>query len=52
MTRELAEQAEAAALRAVRDQGLSVAQYEDVVATAETDPEPEERLLTAVQAAA
>jgi hypothetical protein len=48
--RELAERAEAAAVRAISDQGLSIVEYNRVVATADDDPELEERLLAAAKA--
>jgi hypothetical protein len=47
---ELAQRAEAAAVKAISEQGLSVMEYNRVVATADNDPELEERLLTAAQA--
>lgn len=47
---ELARQAEEAAVQAISDQGLSIAQYNRVVAAADDDPALEERLLEAAQA--
>jgi hypothetical protein len=46
---ELAERAEAAAVKAISDQGLSIAEYNRVVATADDDPALEERLLAAAR---
>jgi hypothetical protein len=46
---ELAERAEVAAVKAIGAQGLSVTEYNQVVATAENDPDLEERLLTAAK---
>jgi hypothetical protein len=47
---ELAQRAEAAAVQAISDQGLSVTEYNRVVKTADDDPALEERLLEAAQA--
>jgi hypothetical protein len=47
---ELAERAEAAAVRAISDQGLSIVEYNRVVASADDDPELEQRLLAAARA--
>lgn len=47
---ELAERAEAAAIKAISEQGLSVTEYNHVVATADDDPDLEERLLSAARA--
>ena len=46
---ELARQAEAAALKAIGEQGLSVTEYNRVVASADNDPGLEERLLAAAR---
>lgn len=47
---ELAQQAEAAAVKAISEQGLSVMEYNRVVATADNDAELEQRLLAVAQA--
>jgi hypothetical protein len=47
----LAEQAEADAVRAITDQSLSTAQYNEVVSAAQSDPELQERMLTAYRLA-
>lgn len=47
---ELAERAEAAAVKAISEQGLSIPEYNHVVATADDDPALEQRLLAAAQA--
>jgi hypothetical protein len=47
---ELAQRAEQAAVQAISEQGLSVTEYNRVVATADDDPDLEERLLAAAQA--
>jgi Domain of unknown function (DUF4168) len=47
---ELAERAEAAAVKAISEQGLSVMEYNHVVASADNNPDLEERLLAAAQA--
>jgi ABC-type branched-subunit amino acid transport system substrate-binding protein len=46
----LAQRAEQAAVKAIREQGLSVDQYNQVVAAADNDPDLEERLLAAAEA--
>ena len=43
----LTEQADTAAVRAINEQGLSIAQYNDVISAAQSDPELQERVLTA-----
>jgi hypothetical protein len=43
----LTEEAESAAMRAIGDQGLTVAKYDEVITAAKSDPELEERVLTA-----
>lgn len=47
---ELAERAEAAAVKAISEQGLSIVEYNHVVASADNDPDLENRLLAAAQA--
>jgi hypothetical protein len=47
---ELAQRAEAAAVEVVKEQGLSVTEYNRVVSTADDDPDLEKRLLAAAQA--
>jgi hypothetical protein len=47
---ELAERAEAAAVHAISEQGLTITEYNRVVASADDDPDLEERLLAAAQA--
>jgi hypothetical protein len=44
---ELAERAEAAAVHAISEQGLTVTEYNRVVASADDDPDLEERLVAA-----
>jgi len=48
---ELADEAKRAATKAIGEQGVSVDEYNRVVAAAEENPEMEARLLTAVRAA-
>jgi hypothetical protein len=45
------QEATSALVEAISDQGLSVDEYNEVVAAAQADPELEERLLTAASAA-
>ncbi len=47
----LTEQAETAAARAISEQGLTVAEYNEVITAAQSDPELEERVLTAYRLA-
>jgi hypothetical protein len=47
----LEEEATAALVEAISDQGLSVDEYNEVVAAAQDDPDLEQRLLTAASAA-
>ena len=47
---ELGERAEAAAVKAISEQGLSISEYNHVVTTANDDPALQERLLGAAQA--
>jgi len=47
----LAEQVETAAVRAIGEQGLTVTEYNEVIAAAQADPDLEERVLTALRAA-
>jgi hypothetical protein len=47
---ELADRAEAAAAKAIGEQGLSVMEYNQVVSSAEDNPDLEHRLLAAAQA--
>jgi Domain of unknown function (DUF4168) len=47
----LAEQAETAAVRAISEQGITVAEYNEVIGAAQSDPELEERVLTACRQA-
>ena len=47
----LANQAESAAVQAIGDQGLTVAQYNQVIAAAQSDSDLEERVLVACRAA-
>jgi hypothetical protein len=44
---DLQEEATAAAVQAISNQGITVAQYNDVVSAAQADPDLEERLLEA-----
>jgi len=44
---DLQEEATAAAVQAISDQGLTITQYNEVVTAAQADPELEERLLEA-----
>jgi hypothetical protein len=48
---DLANQVETAAVRVISDQGLTVDQYNQVIAAAEQDANLEERVLTACRAA-
>ncbi len=47
----VAEQVETAAVRAIGEQGLSVAEYNEVLSAAQADPDLEERVLLACRAA-
>jgi hypothetical protein len=47
---ELAERAEAAAVHAISEQGLTISEYNRVVASADDDPDLEDRLVAAAQA--
>ena len=47
----IAGQIEDAAVRAISDQGLTVAEYNEVIAAAESDPDLEERVLIACRSA-
>ncbi len=47
----LTEQVETAAVRAISDQGLTVAEYNEVITAAQSDSELEERVLIACRAA-
>ncbi|HEY7578649.1 MAG TPA: DUF4168 domain-containing protein [Acetobacteraceae bacterium] len=47
----LASQVEAAAVRAIDEQGLTVDEYNEVIAAARSDPDLEERVLVACKAA-
>ena len=47
----LTEQVETAAVHAIGEQGLTVAEYNDVISAAQSDSELEERVLTACRAA-
>lgn len=47
----LAAEIESAAVRAIDDQGLSIAEYNEVIAAAQNDPDLEERVLIACRAA-
>jgi Domain of unknown function (DUF4168) len=49
---DLAGQIENAAVRAISDQGLTVDQYNRVIAATQADAEPEERVMTAYRTAA
>lgn len=46
----LTEQVETAAVHAIGEQGLTVAEYNDVIAAAQSDPDLEERVLVAWRA--
>ncbi len=46
----LANQAETAAVRAISDQGLTIDEYNEVITSAQADPDLEERVLTAYRA--
>ena len=46
---ELAQRAEAAAVEVLNEQGLSIAEYNQMVATADDDPALQQRLLAAAQ---
>jgi hypothetical protein len=46
---ELADRAEAAAAKAIGEQGLSVTEYNQVIASADGNPDLENRLLAAAQ---
>lgn len=48
--RELTERADAAAIQAISEQGLSVTEYNRVVEAADDDPVLEDRLIAAAQA--
>ncbi len=47
---ELGQRAEAAAVKAISEQGLSITEYNQVVTAADEDPALRERLLAAAQA--
>jgi hypothetical protein len=47
----LTEQADNAVVRAISAQGISIAEYHDIIAAAESDPELEERVVTAYRLA-
>jgi hypothetical protein len=47
----LVEQVETAAVRAIGEQGLTVTEYNELIAAAQADPDLEERVLTACRAA-
>lgn len=47
----LTDQVETAAVRAIGEQGLTVSQYNEVIAAAQSDSELEERVLVACRAA-
>jgi hypothetical protein len=47
---DLAGHVETAAVRAIGDQGLTVAEYNEVIAGAQADPDLEERVLVACRA--
>jgi hypothetical protein len=47
----LEEQAKDVAIRVISDQGLTVAEYDEVIAAAQSDPDLEARLLTACRSA-
>lgn len=46
---QLAEKAQQAAVKCIRDQGISVSEYNQIVSAAEDNPELEERLLSAAR---
>jgi len=46
---QLADQAQQAAVKCIRDQGISVSQYNEVVSAAEDNPELEAKLLSAAR---
>jgi hypothetical protein len=47
----LTERADTAAVRAINEQGLSIVQYNAVISAAQSDPELQERVLTAYRLA-
>ena len=47
----LEEQAQDVAIRVISDQGLTIAEYDEVIAAAQSDPDLEARLLTACRSA-
>lgn len=47
---ELVQRAEAAAVKAISEQGLSISEYNNVVTSADGDPALEQRLLAAARA--
>jgi hypothetical protein len=49
--KNVTDQMEDAAMRAISDQGLSVAEYNEVITAAQSDPDLEERVLIAYRSA-
>jgi len=47
----MAEEAENAAARAISAQGITIAEYNEIITAAESDPELEERVMTAYRLA-